>query len=153
LFLQGQRVGYAAVSPDACQATKLATTLERLCRVMGFCTPTALMQIAIRKMLDQACDFTHIGVRRAFVLNALQQAGFRVAPSQATFFLYPQTPGGDDFGFAEQLAERGVLVLPAPIFHHSGYFRLSLTAPDEHIERAAAILAEVGSRHAVPAEV
>jgi aspartate aminotransferase len=66
-------------------------------------------------------------------------------PSQATFFLYPATPG-DDFAFTERLAGRGVLVLPAPVFHHRGHFRLSLTARDDMLDRALSVLAEERAR-------
>jgi DNA-binding transcriptional MocR family regulator len=52
-------------------------------------------------------------------------------PSDATLFLYVRTPdAADDFSFIENLASHGVLALPAPVFHHSGYFRLSLTGSE-----------------------
>jgi aspartate aminotransferase len=145
LFIQGQRIGYVAVSPQFPQADALVTTFERLCRVMGFCTPTALMQLAVRKLLDQPLDFSHIAARRRVILDALDAAGLDVQPSQATFFLYPKVPHGDDFEFAERLAQRGLLVLPAPVFHHAGHFRLALTAPDDQIERGARVLRQVAA--------
>lgn len=143
LFIQGQRIGYVAVPPDFPDADAWVTTLERLCRVMGFCAPTALMQLAVRKLVDQSLDFSQIALRRGMVLDALAAARIATQPSQATFFLYPETPGGDDFAFAERLAQQGVLVLPAPVFHDTGHFRLSLTAPDEQIERAAGIMRRI----------
>ena len=145
LFIQGQRIGYLAVSPQFPQADAFVTSLERLCRVMGFCTPTALMQLAVRKLLDRPLDFSQIATRRQIILDALADAAIVTQPSQATFFLYPKTPQGDDFEFAERLAKHGLLVLPAPVFHHAGHFRLSLTAPDDQIERAARILRQVAS--------
>jgi aspartate aminotransferase len=50
--------------------------------------------------------------------------------------VYPRSPIPDDQRFVQRLAERGVLVLPSALFHHSGHVRLSLTASDEMIERA-----------------
>jgi aspartate aminotransferase len=143
LFIQGQRIGYIAVSPHFPDADALVTTFERLCRIMGFCTPTALMQLAVRKLLDHPLDFSAIAVRRQIILDALEEAALVTQPSQATFFLYPKVPFGDDFRFAERLAEHGLLVLPAPVFHHVGHFRLALTAPDDQIERGATILRQV----------
>jgi acyl-CoA synthetase (AMP-forming)/AMP-acid ligase II len=50
----------------------------------------------------------------------------------------------DDFPFVEGLARDGVLVLPAPVFHHKGHFRLALTGSPEMLERALPVL----GRHA-----
>jgi aspartate aminotransferase len=112
-------------------------------RVTGFCTPTALMQQALPALLSLRPRLEPFIRRRARALAALEAGGYEVVPSQATFFLYPRTPSGlDDFAFAERLARRGVLVLPAPVFHHRGHFRLSLTASDDMLERALAVLAE-----------
>jgi aspartate aminotransferase len=140
LHLQGQRLGYVAVSPRHSHRRALARTLERLTRVMGFCTPTALMQHAVGDLLRVPTDLEAVGRRRGRVLGALFDAGYDVVPSQATFFVYPRAPGGDDFAFAARLADRGLLVLPSSVFHDEGRFRLSLTASDEMIDRALEVL-------------
>ena len=36
--MQGQRIGYVAVPPAMPERTDFVETLEKLCRVMGFCT-------------------------------------------------------------------------------------------------------------------
>lgn len=141
LFMQGQRIGYAAVSPRMPEHEDVARRLEQLCRVMGFCTPTALMQIAVRDLLDEKPDLAPIAERRRRVLEALQSAGYEVIPSEATFFLYVRAPEADDFAFAERLAARSVLVLPSSVFHHPGWFRISLTGSDEMIEKALPVFA------------
>ena len=68
------------------------------------------------------------GAKRFIELSA---EGYSVTPPDATMFLYVQNPSlyDDDFEFVEELAAAGLLVLPAPVFHHRGFFRLSLTAP------------------------
>jgi aspartate aminotransferase len=142
LFLQGQRTGYVAVSPRHPERREFSRLLERLMRVTGFCTPSALMQRALGALLPLRPALDRFAERRARALQALQAGGYEVVPSQGTFFLYPRTPGGDDFAFCERLARRGVLVLPAPVFHHRGHFRLALTARDQTIDRALAVLAE-----------
>jgi aspartate aminotransferase len=59
----------------------------------------------------------------------------------ATLFVYVRTPpNADDFDFIEELATEGVLALPAPVFHHTGYFRLSLTGSEQMMESALPIL-------------
>jgi aspartate aminotransferase len=142
LLIQGQRIGYVAVSPRHPHRRPYSTLLERLMRTTGFCTPTALMQRALGDLIEIKPRLEPLMQRRGRALDALVRAGYSVVPSQATFFLYPQTPGGDDFAFAERLARRGVLVLPAPVFHHHGHFRISLTATDEMLERGLGLLTE-----------
>lgn len=136
LFIQGQRIGYVAVSPEVRDRELVATQLERLCRAMGFCTPTALMQLALRELLSIKPNLERLTARRALVRLALAAYGYKVPDSQATYFVYPRSPIADDQAFVQRLGERGVLVLPSALFHHSGHVRLSLTASDEMIERA-----------------
>lgn len=135
-LLQGQRTGYVALSPRIAEREALAATLERLCRTLGLCTPTALMQRAVPALLALRPDLTRVARRRERLLRELGALGYDVAPSQATFFLYARCPVADDFAFAESLAQRGVLVLPSTLFHDTGHFRIALTATDEMIERA-----------------
>jgi aspartate aminotransferase len=142
--IQGQRIGYIAVSPGMEGALEFAHLLERLCRVTGFCTPTALMQLAIRRLLDLQVDVSTVARRRDILLRAMADTGYEVEPSQATYFLYPRSPETDDFQFAASIAQRGLLVLPAPLFHHRGHFRLCLTAGDSAVGRAAEVLTGAG---------
>jgi aspartate aminotransferase len=144
LLLQGQRLGYAAVSPRHPERKAFAQLLERLTRIMGFCTPTALMQHAIGDLINVTPTFVEVERRRARTITALTAAGYDIVPSQATFFLYPAAPGGDDFAFTERVVKKGVMVLPSAIFHHEGHFRIALTASDEMLDRALTVLGELG---------
>jgi aspartate aminotransferase len=138
--IQGQRIGYAALSPRMERAAEFGRLLERLCRVTGFCTPTALMQLAVCRLLQLKVDLSSIARRREILLQAIREGGYEVMPSQGTYFLYPRCPESDEFQFAASMAQRGLLLLPAPVFHHRGHFRLCLTAKDSSIGRAAEIL-------------
>jgi aspartate aminotransferase len=150
LFMQGQRIGYIAVSPNMEGKRGFTTLLERLCRTMGFCTPTSLMQAAVCKLLAFKPNMSRIAARRARAISELTRFGYRVVPSQATFFLYPGSLEEDEFSFATRLAKQGVLVLPSTVFHDRGHFRISLTASDEMLDRALSIFCkvshEIGSR-------
>lgn len=142
--MQGQRVGYAAVSPAMPDATAFADRLATWCRVLGVCTPTALMQLAVRALIGRRADAAAIARRRTRAIAGLQAAGYDLLPSQGTFFLYPRVPGAmDDFAYTELLADNGVLVLPAAMFHHRGHVRLSLTARDADVDAALDVMAAV----------
>ena len=138
--LQGQRIGYLAVSPRMPERTALAERFEQLSRVMGYAAPTALMQLAVRKLVTLKPDWSELSARRSRALSVLEESGYDVAPSDATFFLYPQSPIRDSFEFCESLAARGVLTIPSSLFHHSGHFRISLTAPDAMLKRGLDVL-------------
>ena len=136
-FLQGQRLGYAAVSPSHPERAELGLELERWTRVTGIATPTALMQQAIPRLLTLNYDQSWLHHWRERLTNRLRAAGYRVAEADATLFVYVEAPPGfTDWGFTKLLAARGVLVLPAPVFHHSGWFRLALTGSEQMLERA-----------------
>lgn len=145
LALQGQRIGYVAVSPRMVDSLAFASRLEGLCRTMGFCTPTSLMQTALPALMKIETDWAPIMARRERVFRAFDGAGPHVMPADATFFLYGRTPTQDDFAFAEALAERDVLVLPSALFHDVGHFRISLTGSDDMLDRALPIIVDVAT--------
>lgn len=135
-LLQGQRTGYLALSPRAPDRAEMSELLVRITRILGICTPTALMQIAVRRLLQLQPELGTLVARRDRTRDALAGCGYEVTPSDGTFFLYAGCPGGDDFAFVEALASHGVLVLPSSIFHEPGRFRISLTGSAEMLERA-----------------
>lgn len=145
-FLQGQRLGYVAVCPQHPQRGEVSGELARWIRIMGYMGPTALMQRAVPGLLGLRHDFAPMQDWRTRYSAELSAAGYDVVPGDGTFFLYVRTPGrdgapaSDDFAFVEQLARSGILALPAPVFHHRGYFRLSLTGANAMLERALATL-------------
>ncbi len=132
LRVQGQRLGAVATTNEA-----LVHVLVRNLRVGGYGMPNALMQRALPRLVELPTDVDALEARRARVLEALAER-YQVAESHGTFFLYvrPREGDGDDWAITESLAERGVLVLPAALFHHHGWVRLSLSANDAMIDRA-----------------
>jgi aspartate aminotransferase len=140
-FLQGQRIGYVAVSPWHPEREEIARELVRWTRVLGIATPTALMQRVLPSLLGLRYDQAWLATWRRRYVEELSAFGYTVVPPDATLFVYAGTPGDrDDFEFVEELATAGVLALPAPIFHHRGYFRLALTGSEDMLERALPIL-------------
>lgn len=136
LFLQGQRIGYVAVSPSFPDALEYAHELEQWCRVMGFCTPTALMQRALPALMKIGHDWHAIENRRGLVLRAFADHGLEIVTSEGGLFVYCPAGDVDDMAQLERLANRGVLVLPSSVFHHQGYLRIALTASDAAVEHA-----------------
>jgi aspartate aminotransferase len=146
-FMQGQRLGYVATSPRHPARSTISTELARWTRITGIATPTALMQRAVPKLLALRHDQAWLLRWRQRIVEQLTADGFNVVNPDATLFIYVQTPtGGDDFDFIAELAFAGVLALPAPVFHHTGYFRLSLTGAEHMLESALPILKKFACR-------
>lgn len=146
-FMQGQRIGYVAVSPRYPSRKSLAEELVLWTRITGLATPTSLMQRAVPRLLSLHYDLEWLVKWRARLVGELSAAGYGVAPPDATMFVYVQNPPSyDDFEFVEELAAAGLLVLPASVFHHRGHFRLSLTGSEPMLEQALSILGRFAPR-------
>ena len=125
--LQGQRVGYLALSPALSGRDKLLPRVERALRTMGFCAPTMLMQRLIVEIADLEPDCGSLRQDQFRVRAILAILGYQVVPAQATGFVYARCPAGSgEWEFVSRLAGHGVLAMPSALFHESGYFRLAL---------------------------
>jgi aspartate aminotransferase len=62
--------------------------------------------------------------------------GYVVHVPEGTFYLLPHSPLADDWEFVDLLAMHDVFCLPGTVVEMPGYFRISLTASDDMIERA-----------------
>jgi aspartate aminotransferase len=145
-FIQGQRIGYLAISPSHPERQALSSEIVRWTRVMGFCTPTTHMQAAVLDLLGLQHDLTSVAERRRWLMEELRQSGYQVTPADATLFVYVATPDGEeDMAFIRRIANNGVLALPAPVFHHRGHFRLALTGGARMLEGGVAVLRRVAA--------
>jgi aspartate aminotransferase len=77
-------------------------------------------------------------------MSTLSANGYDVLPPEGTFYLWSKWPEGDPAQLWNHLADRNVFVLPGSLMNAPGYFRISLTASDEMVERALPAFREVG---------
>ena len=139
--IQGQRIGYIAVSPLMSDLGDVRITIERSTRMMGFGHPACTMQRAAMDLLDCRPTVTTLALCQETVRRALTAYGYELCAGDASFYVYVKSPIDDDFQFAELLASHGVLVVPSSLFHDPGYVRLSLTAKPEAIVAALPVFA------------
>jgi aspartate aminotransferase len=66
---------------------------------------------------------------------ALREMGYEASLPEGTFYSMVRSPIPDDLDFASLLRRHGVLVLPGTVVEVPGWFRISLTANDEMVER------------------
>ncbi len=135
LLAPGQRIGYAAMTPDFPdrEAIGYRIFVQQLASGWGF--PNALLQHAIADLETLSVDIGALQARRDRMVPALREMGYDVTRPEGTFYLMVRSPDPDDIAFAARLAELGALVLPGAIVESPGWFRISLTASDEMVER------------------
>jgi LL-diaminopimelate aminotransferase len=78
--------------------------------------------------------------RRDLVLGALADIGIELQPPKGTIYIWAPVPAGQtSASFAEEVLERaGVVVSPGSAYgpNGQGFFRISLTVPDERLAEA-----------------
>ncbi|MGH2394122.1 MAG: aminotransferase class I/II-fold pyridoxal phosphate-dependent enzyme [Candidatus Limnocylindria bacterium] len=141
LLAPGQRIGYLAISPDSAAREELRSAIFVTQIATGWSFPSALMQHALPDLERLSIDLDHLRRKRDRLTGALSTIGYTVHIPEGTFYLFPQSPLADDRAFAELLAKHDVFVMPGSFFGTSGYFRVSLTASEEMIERSLPIFA------------
>jgi aspartate aminotransferase len=136
LLTPGQRLGYIALPPTMPNRELLRNAIFVSQLVTGYAFPNALLQHALPDLENLSIDMTHLQSKRDRMVAALREMGYELHVPEGTFYLLPRSPLADDLAFIEWLAEHDVFCLPGTIMEMPGYFRISLTANDEMIERA-----------------
>jgi LL-diaminopimelate aminotransferase len=143
--MTGWRVGFAVGNRDA--VAGLRTVQENVDN--GQLRP---IQFAAVAALDRAEELIPplnaiYKRRRDMVIGTLNGLGWSLTPTRGTLYIWAPVPdgfGGDSIRFAGHLLETaGVAVTPGIGYgeHGEGFFRLSLTYPDEIIAQAMERLA------------
>ncbi|HLT20382.1 MAG TPA: aminotransferase class I/II-fold pyridoxal phosphate-dependent enzyme [Thermomicrobiales bacterium] len=136
LLIPGQRIGYLAVHPNMPEREELREEVVAIQLASGYAFPNALLQHALGDLDRLSINVDHLQRKRDRMVGALREIGYEVHSPQATFYLLPKSPIADDQLFSEMLAERDVFVVPGALVEYPGYFRISLTASDDMIERS-----------------
>ncbi|MDQ4009741.1 MAG: aminotransferase class I/II-fold pyridoxal phosphate-dependent enzyme [Actinomycetota bacterium] len=149
----GQRLGFLALAPGLPEADVVRRALLNFSFGMA---PDAVMQYALPDIDGLLIDIPAIEHRRDRMVAVLREQGYQVHLPEGAFYLLPRAPLVDDRAFCAFLAEEGVAVLPGHVVELPGYFRISLTATDEMVERSLPVFARAlewaRSRQALSAE-
>ncbi|MDO8106881.1 succinyldiaminopimelate transaminase [Isoptericola sp. b441] len=137
--LAGYRAAFVAGDPA------LVGGLLQARKHIGMMVPGPVQQV----MLEALDDDEHVAVqreryarRRAALVGAFRQAGYRVEPSPAGLYLWVRADGQDGWATVADLAAQGILVAPGSFYGAAGaqHVRAALTATDEAVARAVARL-------------
>lgn len=137
LSMAGERVGFVAVSPEMPEWEKLIAAVSLTTRTLGFVNAPIVGQKLAMRILGCGIDLAIYEERRRKMLSVLDGAGLRYVRPNGAFYVFPETPGGDDIAFVNRLLEEGVLAVPGTGFGCPGYMRLCYSVEDEVIERSA----------------
>lgn len=152
LLAPGQRIGYLALPPAMPHREAMRDAINTLQFATGFVFPNAVLQYALPRLEELRFDIGLFQRKRDLMVSALRDIGYRLSPPEGTFYLFPESPIPDDQAFANILAEHGILVMPGRIFETPGYFRISLTASLETIERSLDGFAAAYAAHSMGAD-
>jgi LL-diaminopimelate aminotransferase len=138
--MTGWRIGFAVGSAEAVAALGIIKTNTD----SGQFTAIQLAAVEALTAIDQSAVDASCDVyrqRRDLIVGALREAGVDAPAPRATFYLWCPVPGGEtSAGFAGRLLEEtGVMVTPGSGYGPAGegFFRISLTAPDDRLTEAA----------------
>jgi aspartate aminotransferase len=138
LLAPAQRIGYVAMSPRMPERVELRSSLTVAQLITGYAFPNALLQYALVEIDPLRVDVKQMQARRDRLVEALRAMGYELHSPEATFYLIPRSPVPDDEAFCTMLAEEGISAMPGSFLDLPGYFRLSLTATDDMVERSLA---------------
>jgi aspartate aminotransferase len=136
LLTPGERIGWLALSPSIPNRQPLREAIELSQIAAGWLFPNAVLQYAIDDLERLSIDLADLETKRDRLASELTVAGYDLRVPEGTFYLWVRSPDADDVAFCRRLADQNVLVLPGTVCEVPGYFRISLTASNDMIDRA-----------------
>ncbi len=136
LLTPGQRIGYIALPPEMNEKVHIRNALFITQLVYGHAFPNALLQHALPELNKLSIDINHLREKRDFMVGALGEMGYQLHSPDGTFYLLPRSPIQDDLAFTNHLIAHNIFCLPGKVVEMPGYFRISLTASDDMIQRS-----------------
>jgi aspartate aminotransferase len=134
LSIAGERIGHAAVHPEADDLPMLLDGMILCNRILGYVNAPALMQRVVARLQGRSVDIAIYQRKRDALYEGLRRIGYELTRPEGTFYLFPKAPGGDDLKFAQTLREELIIAVPSRGFGVNGYFRLAYCVEDEVIE-------------------
>lgn len=136
LLTPGERLGYIALPPTMPDADVVSNAIVLMQIASGWLFPSAVLQHALADLETQSIDISRLQARRDRLVTELTGIGYELYPPEGTFYLLPKSPIPDDSEFCDRLAEKMVFCLPGSVSDADGFFRISVTASDDMVERS-----------------
>jgi LL-diaminopimelate aminotransferase len=143
--MTGWRIGYAVGNRDIMNA------LGRIKTNVDSGQFTAIQKAAVEALTGPQDSLKELRsiftARRDMMVSALKEMGFDVSAPKGTFYIWAPVPEGySSMSFSEMLVEKAaVVVIPGNAYgeYGEGFFRISLTTPDDRIKEAIKRMKEI----------
>src|SRR4051794_1936008 len=135
LLAPGMRVGYFTWPPNMPGRERMREDAFVTQFAAGYSFPNADLQHALADIDPQCISIPALEARRAKLIGALREIGYETTWPQGTFYVMARSPIADDEAFTGILNDHKVAVLPGTVVEVPGWFRISLTASDDMVER------------------
>jgi aspartate aminotransferase len=137
LLAPGMRIGYLTWPPTlpADERARLRDDTFVNQFASGYAFPNADLQHALPQLEPLCIDLAALERRRERLVGALREQGYETTWPEGTFYVMARSPLDDDEAFADMLIRHRVLVLPGTFVETPGWFRISLTASDDMVQR------------------
>ena len=136
LSLAGERIGYAAVSPYAREADRLASAIRIAQGICGYVNAPAFFQAIVGMCADVKPDLRYYEENRRLLYSKLKELGFEAQKPEGAFYIFVKSPLPDERDFIEAAAKRHLIFVGGSAFACPGYARLSFCAGRGVIEGA-----------------
>jgi aspartate aminotransferase len=136
LLSPGSRLGYVALGTGVRDDADLRHALEISLVTYGWAFPISLLQHAVPELERMGPDLPALQRRRDILVATLREQGYEAMEPAGTFYILVRSPLDDDERFAALLRRHDVHVLPGRMFETPGWFRISITANDDMVERS-----------------
>ncbi len=136
LSIPGERIGFAAVNPQARYGSDIVAGMKLANRILGFINAPALMQRVVSCLQGLSVDINEYLRKRDLLCDGLADAGYDFVKPKGSFYLFPHTPISDDIEFVHALQEERILTVPGAGFKCPGYFRIAFCVSDETIVKS-----------------
>lgn len=133
LSIAGERIGFAAVHPDAQYKADIMGAMALTIRILGFVNAPALMQRVVAALQGASVDINEYRRKRDLLCEGLSDAGYEFAVPAGAFYLFPRTPIEDDVAFVGELQKERILTVPGSGFGGPGYIRIAYCVDDQTI--------------------
>ncbi len=147
ISIPGERIGFAAVNPNAAHKDELMAGMTLTNRILGFVNAPALMQRVVACMQGMSVDIGEYKRKRDLLCDGLADAGYDFTIPSGAFYLFPRTPVADDVAFVKKLQQELILVVPGSGFAGPGHFRIAFCVDDETIVNALPGFKRVMQKH------
>ncbi len=133
LSIPGERIGFAAICPEATYKQDVIGAMTLTNRILGFVNAPALMQRVVAGLQGVSVDISVYKRKRDLLCQGLAEAGYEFVTPPGAFYLFPKSPIEDDVKFVKALQEERILVVPGSGFAGPGHFRIAFCVDDQTI--------------------